>query len=195
MGSFRIVGGSLRGRRFRPHVGEATRPTSDRVREALTSALLSRGRIVGERVLELFAGTGALSFEAISRGATHAVVVERDRKALAGLKQSIADLGLDAKVTVRPYDLEREGQVARLAADGPFDLVIADPPYAKASVVDGLVRALDAAGALASESLFVVEHALASPPALPSLAPVARYEYGDTAVVFATPVLSSPSTT
>lgn len=186
MGTFRIVGGSLKGRRFRPHVGEHTRPTSERVREALTSALLSRGRIADARVLELFAGTGALSFEALSRGAAHAVLVERDRRALEGLKQSVAELGLGERVTIRPFDLEREGNVARLVADGPFDLVFADPPYAKAALVGSILDALARGGALANDAFFVIEHAAATPPTLASLAPVARYEYGDTVVVFAT---------
>ncbi len=186
MGSFRIVGGSLKGRRFRPHVGEATRPTSERVREALTSALLARGRVVDARVLELFAGTGALSFEALSRGAAHAVLVERDRRALQGLSQSVAELGLAERVTVRPFDLERDPQVRRLGSDGPFDLVLADPPYAKAARVVPVLRALFEAGALAPEAFVVVEHAAAAPPDLGWLAPVARYEYGDSIVVFAT---------
>lgn len=192
MGTFRIVGGTLKGRRFRPHVGDHTRPTSERVREALTSALLSRGRILDARVLELFAGTGALSFEALSRGASRAVLVERDRRALDGLKQSVNELGLGDRVTVRPFDLERDASIARLAADGPFDLVFADPPYAKAALVGPILQGLAKAGALAPDAFFVIEHAAASPPTLASLAPVARYEYGETVVVFATMPSTAP---
>lgn len=184
--SFRVVGGSLRGRRFRPHVGEHTRPTSERVREALASALVARGLIEGARVLELFAGTGALSFEALSRGAQNAVLVERDRRALAGLRDSVAALGLADRVTLRPHDLGRDlaraETITKIAADGPFDLVFADPPYANAEALPALVRALARAGAFASGATLVLEHPKATD--LSGLAPFATYEYGDTAVAF-----------
>lgn len=180
--SFRVVGGALRGRRFRPHVGEHTRPTSERVREALASALVARGLIEEARVLDLFAGTGALSFEALSRGAADAVLVERDRRALASLRESVATLGLEARVTIRPYDLGKADAAAKVAADGPFDLVFADPPYANAATLPELARALVRAGALAPDATLVLEHPKATP--LSGLAPFATYEYGDTAVSF-----------
>lgn len=181
----RIVGGALRGRRFPAPKGEGTRPTSERVREALASALEARGGIAGARVLDLFAGSGALAFEALSRGADHAVLVEADRKVQRGLKQSAAALGLEARVTLRRDDLFGAKAPAALAALGPFDLVFADPPYARLGELGPLLEGL--AGALSADALVAIERA--SKDSLPAhpFRVAASYRYGDTAVDLLSP--------
>ncbi len=144
----RVIAGGLGGRRLRAPRGLATRPTSDRVREALFSAL---GHVTSARVLDLYAGTGALGIEALSRGAAHATFVESARPALAALRENLAALGLAgaARVVAQPV----AGAASRIGGGGwlagPFDLVFADPPYAAVAEVPAAVAALAAAGAIA----------------------------------------------
>jgi 16S rRNA (guanine966-N2)-methyltransferase len=117
----RIVAGAYKGRRLHAPRGSTTRPTADRVREALFSIL---GDVSGLRVLDLFAGTGALGIEALSRGAASAVFVEREPRAAAALQRNLDAVGA---ATGR---LRRQDALAFLAADrGTYDLVFADPPY------------------------------------------------------------------
>ncbi|MBF6436190.1 16S rRNA (guanine(966)-N(2))-methyltransferase RsmD [Nocardia cyriacigeorgica] len=155
----RIVAGTAGGRRLRvPPAG--TRPTSDRVREALFSAIDARLDLEGARVLDLYAGSGALGLEALSRGAARAMLIESDRKAAAVVRGNIADLGL-------PGAELRVGSVASvLAQPAPveFDLVFSDPPYDldTATVVADLT-ALAGNGWLAPDALVVVERSSRSP--------------------------------
>ncbi len=127
----RVIAGRLRGRRLvAPSGRETTRPTSDRVREA-TFAML--GDIAQAHVLDLFAGTGALGIEALSRGAERVVFVERDRSALRALRANLHALGLAAPDTeVRPGDALTALRAARARGE-TYDLVFLDPPYAHAS--------------------------------------------------------------
>jgi 16S rRNA (guanine966-N2)-methyltransferase len=119
----RIIAGRWKGRRLKTSAGRDVRPTSDRVREAWMSAL--GGSVVGARVLDLFAGSGALGLESLSRGAASVVFVERARGALAVLRANIELLGAAPVCTVAPTDVFRF-----LAADADrFDLALADPPY------------------------------------------------------------------
>lgn len=118
----RVVSGELRGRRIESPSGEATRPTTDKVREAVFNALGSTGLLVDAVVLDLFAGTGAMGIEALSRGASHCVFVERDRRALDVLRRNIDSLGLGARAEIVAAD-------AVSAAPRAADIVIADPPY------------------------------------------------------------------
>lgn len=120
----RVVAGDLRGRRIESPVGDATRPTTDKVREAVFNALGSLDVVDGARVLDLFAGTGAMGIEALSRGAAHCVFVESDRAALAVLRRNIDALGLADRSTVVAGDAHSLAVHHRAA-----DLVIADPPY------------------------------------------------------------------
>ena len=122
----RIVAGTLRGRSIDAPTGEGTRPTTDRVREALFSSLYSlRGGFEGAVVLDAFAGSGALGIEALSRGAASAVFYERDAKAAAVLKRNLSACGIDAPV------IQRDVLALPPVAQGPrFDLVFLDPPYA-----------------------------------------------------------------
>ena len=141
----RIVGGESRGRTLRAVPGDATRPTSDRVRQSLFDLLGQR--MEGLAVLDLYAGTGALALEAVSRGAASAVLVEKDARACGVIHGNIADLRFEDRCTVARDELP--GALSRLR--GKFDLVFSDPPYAlraSQAVLDGLsTNNLLAAGA------------------------------------------------
>jgi len=183
----RITGGEMRSRHLKAPAGESTRPTSDRVREALFGILAARGAVEGARVLDLYAGSGALALEALSRGAARAVLVERGRPALEAIRANVEALGLGARAKVVAGPVERAAP--RLSAEGPFDLVLVDPPYA--DVPRGAVgRALEpllAGGALSAGALLVLEHAHAdAPPPLAGLSAEETRRYGDTALTFYT---------
>ncbi len=124
----RIISGQWRGRPLVAPKGELTRPTADRTRETLFSMLVSRlGSFEGLRVADLYAGSGALAFEALSRGAARAVLVENDRVALNAIEANASKLGATASIELRAMS------AARLPRQAPFDLVLADPPYAAGS--------------------------------------------------------------
>ena len=125
----RIVAGTLGGRRLKAPPGRATRPTSDRLREALFAIL---GDLAGVRVLDLFAGSGALGIEALSRGATSAVFVDSDPRAIAVTRANLDALDLAAAVHKRDALA-----YLRDASEGPFDLVFLDPPYRSAAEMAG----------------------------------------------------------
>ena len=148
----RVVAGSLRGRRLLAPSGPGTRPTSDRVREATFNALASLDVLRDATVLDLFAGSGALGIEALSRGAAHCTFVEHARPAIAAVRQNLDALGLSERGTVVTMDVDR---YVTSAAAGPFDLALADPPYA----YDGWAGLLDAVPAevLVAESDRAVE--------------------------------------
>jgi 16S rRNA (guanine966-N2)-methyltransferase len=124
----RIVAGEFRGRRLTAPRGARTRPTADRVREALFSML---GDVSGARVLDLYAGSGALGIEALSRGAESAVFVERDPRAVAAIERNLASIGLEQQV------VKQDAMRFLTAAQGMFDLVLCDPPYDSASRLAG----------------------------------------------------------
>ncbi|MFZ1863483.1 MAG: 16S rRNA (guanine(966)-N(2))-methyltransferase RsmD [Polyangiales bacterium] len=182
----RIIGGILSGRRFEAPGGRDTRPTSDRVREALASALESRGAFEGARVLDLFAGTGALTFEALSRGAAAAVVVDRDPRVIRLLLRNAEELGLASEVHALRVDLlgDPSTVVRRIPeATGGFGLVFADAPYSRTDSLPGLLEELAAERRLAPGAWVVVEHAAASDWAWPNgLASDAEYRYGQTRI-------------
>lgn len=135
----RIIAGQWRGRRLVAPEGAATRPTADRVRETLFSMLASRlGTFEGLRVADLYAGSGALGLEALSRGAAFACFVEQDPRALAAIRANIAALG----AVDRSQVLARSAEA--LPPAEPFDLIFADPPYQPGSgnrVVEGITGA------------------------------------------------------
>ena len=120
----RVVAGELRGRKISAPDGTTTRPTTDMAREAIFNALTSLDVIVDAAVLDLFAGSGALGIEALSRGAKHCTFIERDREALASLQDNIKKLGLTDRTTVIRADV----LIASTKVSG-IDLVMADPPY------------------------------------------------------------------
>lgn len=131
----RVVGGRLKGRRLIPPGDRRIRPTGDRTREALFNILESRypGQLEGGRVADIFAGTGALGIEALSRGAREAVFVEKDRAALDLLRRNLATLGLSRHGTCRRVDATRLPP-----AETPFDIIFMDPPYGQGLVNDAL---------------------------------------------------------
>ena len=176
--SLRVIAGQLGGRRLSAPRGQTTRPTSARVREALFSIL---GPLDGLRVLDLYAGTGALAIEALSRGAERAVLVEHDRHALQALRDNIAALGLDSRAVVVPTRLPRA--LTSALAGRPFELVFCDPPWADLAGASNVLERLTAAGGLTAEARVALEHAARDEaPAVPGLAAVDRRAWGDTCV-------------
>jgi 16S rRNA (guanine966-N2)-methyltransferase len=132
----RIIAGRWRGRPLATPAGQATRPTADRTREALFSMLVSRlGDFEGLAVADLFAGSGALGLEALSRGAAGCIFVEHDRAAIAAIRGNIAKLGAEARTEIRPVAVETLGPTAR-----PCDLLLLDPPYESNFAVPVLER-------------------------------------------------------
>jgi 16S rRNA (guanine966-N2)-methyltransferase len=182
----RIVAGAAGGRRLKVPPGETTRPTSDRVREALFSALDAAGAVEGARVLDLFAGSGALGLEAASRGAAQVVLVEAARPAAATAQANVAALGLPG-VRVVTERAERFAASTAAVVDGGWDLVLLDPPYALATEdVTALLAVL--APLLAPAATVVVERSSRTPePAWPDVVDdVRRRRYGETTVWVAT---------
>jgi 16S rRNA (guanine966-N2)-methyltransferase len=183
----RIVAGTAGGRRLVvPPSG--TRPTSDRVREAVFSTLQARRDLEGARVLDLYAGSGALGLEALSRGAAHVRFVESDRRAAAVVRRNVEALGLGgpdgSAVRVSTADVP---VVLRSGTDQPYDVVLADPPYALGDGgLSAVLSALITGGWLAPAALIVVERsARASPPAWPDgVSELTNRRYGDTAVYY-----------
>jgi len=182
----RIIAGSWRGRRLVTAAGSTTRPTADRVREAVFSSLTSAlGGWEGVRVLDAFAGSGALGLEALSRGAAHAMFFERDRKALDALRSNIERCGAGEHTTVVPRDVLKPGSVTALAE--PVSLLLLDPPYRiDKAKVRGLIEALIASEALAEGGLVVWEHASSDAVELPERVRLLGHkEYGSTAIELA----------
>lgn len=167
----RVVAGEFKGRRLAAPRGSRTRPTADRVREALFSML---GDVGGARVLDLFAGSGALGIEALSRGAASAEFVERDPAAVAAIERNLEPLGVEATVT-------RADALRWLArAEGPYDLVFCDPPYDWASRLAGpLAERLPAL--TADDARIVTESDKRHPLELP-FPLLAERAYGDTRI-------------
>lgn len=173
-----MTGGIFGGRTLRAPSGRGVRPTTDRVREATFARL---GALGGARVLDLYAGTGALGIEALSRGAASVVFVERARASLDALRRNLAALGLGKSVRIVARDVA--AAVADLGRAGElFDLVLLDPPY-ETGEDERALRAVVAARILASGALLVVErsrrHAL---PPISGLALQDERRYGDTIV-------------
>jgi 16S rRNA (guanine966-N2)-methyltransferase len=167
----RVVAGAFKGRRLVAPRGQLTRPTADRVREALFSML---GDVEGARVLDLYAGSGALGIEALSRGAAAATFVERDVRAAAAIERNLAAVGVEA-------ELIRDDAVRFMArSEGEFDLVFCDPPYDSATAVAGtLTERLPAL--TAPDARIVTESDKRNPLDLPF--PLLRERtYGDTRI-------------
>lgn len=177
----RIVAGALGGRRLKvPASG--TRPTSDRTREALFSALVAQGRVAGARVLDLYAGSGALGLEAASRGAGQVVLVEAAGKAIAVCRANVRALGLEQVVQVvgaRAEQYLARASGAGAAEPGDFDLVLCDPPYDVEDLTPVLTALVDH---LAPGALVVVERSVRSADLNwpPPLAPTRVRDYGET---------------
>jgi len=173
----RIVAGAAKGRRLAVPA-KGTRPTSERAREALFNSLRSLLDVEGARVLDLFAGSGAVGLEALSRGAAAATFVESDRVAVAVLRRNVATVGLPgASVLARSAATVLAGE-----AEAPFDLVFADPPYALSdNDLDVLLRRLVGGGWLAADAVLIVERSARDEPLgwPDGVAPVMKRRYGE----------------
>jgi 16S rRNA (guanine966-N2)-methyltransferase len=178
MGTLKLTGGTLRSRRVSAPSGRAVRPTPARVKEALFSIISER--IDGARVLDLFAGSGALGFESLSRGAAEVTFVESHRPTAARIAATARELGLDGRARVVVARVER----AVLQLAGRFDLVFADPPYAQPYPAAAFAT-LAERGCIDAQSLIVYEHdATLPPPAAGALAVVRTERYGAVALAF-----------
>lgn len=173
----RIVRGSHGGRVLRAPHGAATRPTSEKVREAIFNILPD---VEGMQVLDLFAGSGALGIEALSRGAAHATFVDQGRPALGAIRGNLRDLGLEERATVLAGDAVV--LAARHVPASSWQLVFVDPPYRS----DLAVRAVQSLAHLAPDAVIVIEHDRrnAPPENLGSLLRTDLRRYGDTLVSF-----------
>jgi 16S rRNA (guanine966-N2)-methyltransferase len=172
----RIVAGAYRGRRIEAPRGRSTRPTSDRVREALFS-ILGPAAVEDARVLDLFAGSGALGIEALSRGASEAVFVDSDPQAVAAIERNLDTLGIDARVQRRDAFSWLES-AAR--GEEAFDLVFADPPYSSAGLTAG--RLTELLRPLLTETSLTVTESDKRDPLVLALPLVDERTYGDTRI-------------
>ena len=173
----RVVAGRFGGRRLRAPPGRETRPTSDRVREALFATL---GPLDGARVLDLFAGSGALAIEALSRGAASAVLVERDRRAAACARANLDALGLaepEARLVVAPARTALKDASARAET---YDLVLLDPPYRHAPALGRELS--EALPPLLTDGARVVTESDRRAPLALELALTHERRYGDTLI-------------
>ncbi|THV42920.1 16S rRNA (guanine(966)-N(2))-methyltransferase RsmD [Glycomyces buryatensis] len=179
----RIIAGALKGRRLATPSGDRTRPTSDRVREALFNSLAPGGDLQGLRFADLYAGSGAVGLEAISRGAEHALFVESHALTAKLLRRNIAELDVDnADVICAPVE-----KALATPPDEPYDIVFADPPYAVTdAAVAAFLEALVEHGWLAPDADLVVERAGrdASVPWPPKIAEDRVRRYGTTALCY-----------
>lgn len=179
----RIVGGRLKGRILQGPASHAIRPTSDRLRETIFD-ILAHGYgdpVEGACVLDLFAGTGAMALEALSRGAAHAVLVDKSAESVALARTNLAALGLTDRAEVLRRDATRLGPPR---SGVTFTLVFLDPPYAKELAAPAL-DALRSTHWLAKDALLVVEEAKGAGIHLPDgFAVIEARTYGDTQVVF-----------
>jgi 16S rRNA (guanine966-N2)-methyltransferase len=182
----RIVAGEFRGKALATPAGQTTRPTSDRARQAifniLEHAAWSKG-VRDARVIDLFAGSGALGFEALSRGAGFCLFVETDEAARGAIRENVDAMGLFGRTRVHRRDATQFGQ--RPGADGPaFDLAFLDPPYGKGLGETALDR-LAAGGWLAPGAVVVLERGAEEPPlTAPGYAELDVRDYGAARVWF-----------
>ncbi len=190
----RIVGGTLKGRQLSTLASLDTRPTSDRVREGIASALEARNLIREANVLDLFSGTGALAFEMLSRGAKHATLVDNSAKSLNVIKSNAANLQLSASITTIRHDLSKPlTTITRnnLTKSGVFDLIFLDPPYADIALVPHVLESLFQRQFLSPLASIVIEYSTAKAPIFPSFVTVNNtYRYGGTSVSLATVITS-----
>jgi 16S rRNA (guanine966-N2)-methyltransferase len=181
----RIVAGKFGGTGLVAPKGLATRPTSDRVRQALFN-VLEHGKpgfdFEGARVLDLFAGSGALGLEALSRGARFCLFIEESAEARAAIRRNVEALGLTGATKIWRRDATRLGPAGRIE---PFDLIFCDPPYGKELGVRALAAAVEG-GWIAKKAVWVLEERAGSAiDWQPPFQEIDRRRYGDTAVAIA----------
>ena len=181
----RIVAGKFRGASIEAPKGSATRPTTDKVRQALFNVLehgAPRFEFEGARVLDLFAGSGALGLEALSRGARFALFVEDDSAARAVIRRNVEALGLTGVTKIWRRDATRLGEAGTLQ---PFDLIFCDPPYGKGLGEKALAAAM-AGGWVGGEAVAALEERAGTEIAWPApFQEIDRRRYGDTEIALA----------
>ena len=179
----RVVGGELRGRPLATPRDNAIRPTTDRTREAVFNMLAHRfgDRLEGARALDLFAGTGALGIEALSRGASYCVFIEESAEGRGLIRTNVENFGLTGRTKIFRRDATGLGDAGTL---GPFGLVFADPPYGQ-GLGEKALRSARAGGWLAPRALCVVEEVATAPfePG-PGFSIVDERSYGETVIRF-----------
>ena len=180
----RIIGGEKRGSTIRTPRGQGTRPTTDRVREAMFN-IIAHGKdmppLAGARVLDLFAGSGALGLEALSRGATFTLFVDTDTAARAAMRDNLVRLGLQGRGKIWRRDATKMGRCTPMK---PFDIVFLDPPYGHGLARQALAS-LAEGGWLVPGALAVVEESARSPFTPPQgFSLLDERSYGDTVVRF-----------
>ncbi len=176
----RVVAGQFGGRALTTASGEATRPTAARAREALFAILAD---VRHERVLDLYAGSGALGIEALSRGAEHLVLVESNRAAQRAIRTNLDVLGIGERAQLLP--LRAEAALKALTRHAPFSLVFADPPWADGQPALEFLEELARRSLLTPAARLVLEHAARAAPALGSSSPLAALDtrrWGDTGI-------------
>lgn len=176
----RVIAGTARGVRLVAPQGMQTRPTADRVREALFSIIASRFELAGARVLDICAGTGSLGIEAMSRGAESCCFVESDKKALQSLKQNLETTRFSTRARVLPMEALK---ALRLLTGSRFEIVFFDPPYS-ADLYTAVLETLCRLSLIADGTLVVAEGAARTilPERVGNLVKVDRRVYGDTAL-------------
>ena len=189
----RVIAGTLKGRRLKAPTWDGLRPTSDKLRETLFNILAPR--VVGAQVLDVYAGTGALGIEALSRGAAAAVFVEEDRRAQALIAENLAHCGVQTGYTVVRTSAPRGFDALRAGGQPPFDIVLLDPPYdeqpeAIVAVLGSVAKLLAPAGVL------VLEHPRrrAAPEMAGVLVRSREVTSGDSALTFYSTCPPLPST-
>lgn len=180
----RIVGGSARGRRLVLPRGDVTRPTSDRAREALFSSMSGLTQVAGSHVLDLYSGSGALGLEALSRGAAHALLVERNPKVAGTLRANVESLGLDGAVPVlTPVQRLAAGPPSEVPGSAsPYQIVFADPPYRLSAVeLRDVLTDLYRLGWLAPQAVLMIERSSFDQPWVwpTPLEPIRERRYGE----------------
>jgi 16S rRNA (guanine(966)-N(2))-methyltransferase RsmD len=176
----RVIAGAFKGRRLEAPSWDGVRPTSDKLRETLFNIVAPR--IVGARVLDGFAGTGAVGIEALSRGASHVTFIERDRRAVALIRANLTRCGVEQGYTIEGGDVA--AVLRLLPRDREFDLVLLDPPYdADAGAVTDVLEA--AADRMNADGLLVLERAKRREAKAPAvLEPVRDVASGDSTLTF-----------
>jgi 16S rRNA (guanine966-N2)-methyltransferase len=180
----RIVAGTFRSRRLRSLKGLALRPTSDRLRETLFNILGTR--VAGSRFLDLFAGTGAIGIEALSRGAAFAVFVENHAAAVRLIRENLASLEIESGVQVLAAEVAAAIRKLERVPDDGFDFVFLDPPYTQEKEYEETLRALEASSLAGKSTIVIAEHrkTFELPAALGRLERVRILRQGDAALSF-----------
>lgn len=182
----RVIAGKFGGRKIAAPTSDNIRPTSDRVRESLFSILASKypDSLQDARVIDLFAGTGALGLEALSRGADFALFFDASREGQTLIRKNIENLKVREQTAVRLCDATKLGSIGKLK---PFDLAFVDPPYGKGLAEKSAIKLIEG-GWLNSNAILVIEDRVGStPPVLPSFIMLDERKFGDTSIWFMKP--------